>query len=343
MAKIGLHQLSQVCHRLGTSLRAGVALREILAQEMSHGSARHRDKMTHVSEWVARGETLAASMSRTRGYFPPFVCEMVDVGEQTGQLESVLLHLSENYRHALSLRRQFFIGIAWPVIELTLAVVIVGLVIWLLGVLPGKPVTIFFGLSGTSGLLWYSLGIFVIASVLAFIIIAVWRGWFGSLPLRLAWQVPGLGKCLRTMALARFAWSLSMSLGSGLDALRAVRLSLNSTQNASFMSHTEDVVDRIRNQGLTFHEALGASQIFPEEFLQSLAAAELAGSESESLERLAKDYEERARGALAVLTRLASVAVWILIALIILYFIAKMVMYIIQPYQEAFEMLEQGI
>jgi hypothetical protein len=156
MARIGTRALSQFCQRVGTALHAGIDVRRVWDNESKRGSAPQRGVMEGIRQQVARGDSLASAFARTNGYFPPLVCEMVEVGERTGRLEEVFLRLGEHYDHLLNLRRAFLIGIAWPLIELTLAVIAIGFFILLYGWLGlrdinGEPMTIF-GLYGTQGL-----------------------------------------------------------------------------------------------------------------------------------------------------------------------------------------------
>lgn len=71
---------------------------------------------------------------------------MVDVGEKTGRLDEVFIRLAEHYDHVLDLQRTFLQGIAWPMVQLIAALGVIGLLIWIMGILPegidGKPIDI---------------------------------------------------------------------------------------------------------------------------------------------------------------------------------------------------------
>ena len=83
--------------------------------------------------------------------------------------------------------------------------------------------------------------------------------------------------------------------------------------------------------------------MFPTEFVDSLEAAEMAGATSESLLRLAKEYDERARTAMKILTGISTVAVMFVYFGLMIYFIftlAYQVYY--KPIYEALEMTQPG-
>ena len=67
---------------------------------------------------------MARAMLDSGKYFPPLLVQMVHVGESSGRLDRTLLELAEHYDHRISTRNEFLRGIAWPVIELLMAVFI---------------------------------------------------------------------------------------------------------------------------------------------------------------------------------------------------------------------------
>ncbi len=318
MAQIGARHLARFCRRVGTSLRAGVDTQKILSQESQRGPSGLRQRLADISNNVAAGYSLAEAFRETGGYFPELFCELIEVGEESGRLDQVLLQLADHYDHMLALRRQFLLGIIWPAIQLGVAVVVIGLLILILGIITGggREPTSVLGLSGSSGAVIYFSTVFVVGILVTLVVVGITRGWFGSLPMRIALWIPGLSGCLRTMALARVAWTLSTSLDSGVDARKSMRLALRSSQNPYYTAHIDDV-DQVILSGREFNEALRETGAFPEEFLDSLAAAELSGTHAESMLHLAKDYQERAQAASKLLTNIAAFGVWALVATIL--------------------------
>ena len=77
--------------------------------------------------------------------------------------------------------------------------------------------------------------------------------------------------------------------------------------------------------------------MFPEEFLHEMETAELAGTQSESLERLAITYRDRAKSAAKGLTAAATVAVWALVFAVVIFLIFRFAMIYIGSIYEALE------
>ena len=307
MATMGMRRLAQVCRRMGTSLHAGVDVRTVWRTESQRGPMRERERMKRILDQVSTGHSVVDALRDVGGLFPPLALEMIDVGERTGKLDAVFVRLADHYDHMLKMRRGFLQGISWPMIELCLGIGIVGLMILILGVLTDGQMGVF-GLSGVSGLITYLFIVALMAGCFVLVVLAFTRGWFGTAPMALFIRVPVAGTCVRTMALSRFAWSLAMALNSGIDARRSMKLALRSTDNIYFTSHG-DQIDEAIVRGEAFHESLAITGAFPDEFVDALETAELAGTQTESLERLSDEYRQRSESAMQALTIAATVLI----------------------------------
>ncbi len=337
MAHISTTQLARFCNRVGTSLRAGIDIRTIFQREAQHGTARQRDVMDRLSRSVRAGDSIAKALAGENGYFPPLVCEMVEVGERTGKVDEVFLQLGEQYQHRLQLRRAFLIGVFWPALELGVAFIIIGLFILLMGTLVplqnGKPVFDPLGIGvGVPGLINYLLIVGGIVAAATFLVWGLARGRFGPWPILALMRVPMLGKTLEMMALSRMAWTLAMANNSGMDPRRSVKLALRSANNPYYNSFQKPLDEQLA-RGAEMHEAFAHSRGFPAEFVDVVSNGELSGTLPESLLRLSEDYRRRAETSSGMLTVFASFAVWGLVALIIISFIVRFAMFYIGTIQ----------
>ena len=343
MAKIGIRPLANMCRQIGVSLRAGLDIRKVWEHEANHGSAAFRYRAQEVHEQIAGGESLASAMRSVSPFYPDLTCDLVDVGEQSGRLEDVFLKLANHYDHMFKLRRQFLIAIAWPILQLIMSIFIIGgmiALIWML-VPPSKeePIKILIFTCNRDGLLHYVLIVGITMGYIALGIFALVKGWLGGLPMIIITYVPVLGKCIKTMALARFSWSFSMALNAGVDARQSMRLALRSTHNRYFTSHGERI-DQMIVEGKSFHESLSACGAFPVDFLNALETAEISGTQTESLERLATYYQDRAETASKILTHLASFMIWIMVGVLIITLIIQLFLTLyLKPINDALDMV----
>jgi len=265
---------------------------------------------------------------------------MVEVGEQSGRLDAVLTQLAEHYQDQVNLRRNFLAAIAWPVTQLVLSLLVVGLLIWIMGVLrdvtDSKDLDILgFGLVGNRGLAIYVGFLAGAGLVLMLGARAIGRGIVWTRPIqRLALQLPGIGKPLRTIALSRLAWSMHLTMHAGMDVRRALRLSLRSTRNARYTDQIP-AIDAEIAAGNSIHEAFCRAGGYPVEFLDTLAVGEQSGKIVESMALLSRQYREQARAALATLTVIAGWAVWLVIAAIIIGLIFRLFFFYLGALQGA--------
>lgn len=327
MSKIRMQTLAQFCRRVGLSLRAGVDIRKIWEIESNRGSPAHRRIIGEVKDKILEGESLARALRETDGYFPSLAVELIDVGESTGRLEAVLLKLADHYDHLIALRRSFLQIISWPALQLMMGIGVIGFLILILGMIgarQGVPATTVFGLAGPQGLVIYLSFICSIASVLFLAVLGLIKGWYGDWPVRAIIRIPVVGTCLQTMALARLTWSLSTALESGTDALRSMDMALKSAELHYYSKHRDEILAALRD-GQEFHASLRVPGVFPEEFLDSLETAELAGTQTESLLALSAEYQQRAEQSSRLLAAGTAYFLWGLVIVLFVFTIINLV------------------
>jgi type II secretory pathway component PulF len=321
--RVPLKTLIDLCRRLSIALGAGIDVRTVWMREAQRAQGPLRDRLLQVAFAIQQGESLAEALAPIADCFPALFREMIVLGEQTGHVDTVLTQLADHYQNQLNSRRIFYAAIAWPVIQLTIAVVIVGFLIWIMGMLRettgNRTLDILgFGLVGNSGLAAYVAMVACATTVIWLVLRAISRGLVWTYPVqRFVLRLPGIGRPLQTLALARLAWSMHVTLGAGMEVRRALRLSLANTQNARYIDHMA-AIDAAIMAGHSIHEAFCRTGDFPVEFLDMLAVGEQSGEVSESMGRLAKLYQEQARMALAVLAMIAGWLVWAAVAAVLI-------------------------
>ena len=329
--RIRLKPLAQLCHRLAIATKAGIDDRKIWRDESQRGSRSQGQLAEQLSAELASGKSISDALPATGDYFPPLFQQMVLVGEQSGRLDKTYQRLATHYDRTLQAKRAFFSKLAWPLMQLGMALLVIGLLIWIMGILPvnntagGAGIDILgFGLIGTSGLVVY-LNILVFLGIALFLLIEMVRrgvAWTRRLQ-RTAINIPFLGGALKTLALARFSWALQLVLDTPMDLRKALPLALRATGNDYYAQCGPEVAMRIE-QGQTIHMALAATQVFPAELLDNIAVGEESGRLVEMSERLSADYQERAGTAMSVLAQIAGYAIWLLVAGVIIVMIFQL-------------------
>lgn len=344
---ISTRSLIQLCHRVGMATRSGLDARRTWETEERHAHGQAREVMSLIRRQVTAGGTVAEGMHAAGGYFPPMFVQMVAVGEQTGKLDEVLLRLAKHYEHLTSMRRSFWMGIAWPLLELTGAVLVIGFVILITGIIGTArggeaPDVLGWGLVGVRGTIIWSVLCALVAGGIALAAHALIRGWLGPQPVLAAMRIPVLGKCLESLALSRLTWSLALALDAGMDARRAATMAIGAAQNPYYESSLPQVTAAIRSNQ-QFYESFSAAGVFPADFIQQLEVAEMTGTTSESLLRLAGEYEERANASMRVLTMIATgIVMFLIFGVIIFAIISLFKQAYLKPIQEMLDMSQSG-
>ena len=341
-ARISLGTLVPLCHRLATALGAGVDARTVWSREAQRARGSARPRLAAVSQAIDRGESLAAAINATGDYFPEMFRQLVEVGETTGHVAEVFEQLYGHYQHQRDMRRAFLGAITWPLTQLVLAVLIIGLLIAAMGFINrstgGNLDPLGFGLVGAAGLAIYSAVVVTAATVIAALVYSVRRGVLWTRPLqRLALRVPLLGPALQTLAIARLAWGLHVTLNAGMDVRRSLSLSLRAARNAKFLDDMP-AVDKSLAAGNSIYDAFLGLRGYPNEFLDALAVGEQSGRLVESMALLSRQYQERSRSALATLTALAGYAVWALVAALIIFLIFRLAFFYLDMLNDAMKM-----
>src|SRR5262245_35158938 len=151
--------MAEFLRRLAISLEAGIDLRKALDSEARRSTPAMRPQVETMRDMVNQGSSLAAAMEETGNYFPQLTRELLSVGEQTGHLPETLRQLVEHYDQQLALRRIFLSTISWPLVQLGMALAVVGFLIWMSAVITrmtgNNTDMLGFGLTGEVGLLIY--------------------------------------------------------------------------------------------------------------------------------------------------------------------------------------------
>lgn len=120
---------SRFCRTLGLLLNAGIAMIPTLAiLERLMDNAVIKRAVQGATAGVERGEGISAPLVHHK-VFPPMLVQMVAVGEETGNLETVLVQLADYYDREVNFAVASFTKALEPIIMLVLAIVVLFILI----------------------------------------------------------------------------------------------------------------------------------------------------------------------------------------------------------------------
>ena len=121
--------VARFCRTLATLLSSGVAILESLEiTARTAGNAVIQEAVLKVRKEVEEGKTLAEPLQRTE-QFPPMVCQMIGVGEQTGAMDTMLSKVADFYEDEVDRAVEGMLKLIEPIMIAFLGVVIGTIVI----------------------------------------------------------------------------------------------------------------------------------------------------------------------------------------------------------------------
>src|SRR6185369_11787029 len=226
-------ELALLTRQLSALLASGLTMEQSL-NALAEEAARPltREVLAGVKAEIAAGASLAGAMAAYARSFPDFYRALVQGGEESGALATVLAHLADYLDASLALKQKALLALLYPALISVVAVAIVG---GLLVYVVPQVVQVFQqsrqalplltrGLIAVSGALRAAWPFLAAAAVAGF---AAARWALQRAGPRLAWdgwllRLPWLGAALRGLNTARFAATLAILVGGGVPLLSAL-------------------------------------------------------------------------------------------------------------------------
>jgi general secretion pathway protein F len=125
-------EVARFARTLGTLLQSGVSILPAfnLVKEVSQNLAISRS-IAHVHDRLREGKGISKSMEET-GVFPPLAIHMINVGEETGTLDQMLMKVAEAYEEGVRTAVKRFVSLLEPLIILVMGGIILFIVVSIL-------------------------------------------------------------------------------------------------------------------------------------------------------------------------------------------------------------------
>jgi len=301
--------------QMATMMKAGVPLVqsfEIVADGLDN--PRVRDLVLEIREDVAAGGGFAAALRKHPKYFDDLFCNLVDAGEQSGSLETMLDRIATYKEKTEALKAKIKKALSYPIAVVVVAIVVTGIL--LVKVVPQFAET-FSGFG--ADLPAFTLFVLNISEVvqdtwlrLLFGIIAfvfIFKEAKKRIPAlayavdRYMLKIPVIGRILYMSIMARFARTLSTTFAAGVPLIDA----LTSVAGAAGNRIYYDAIIKIREDvstGIQLNTAIRAQKNFPSLMIQMTAIGEESGSLDAMLEKVASYYEDEVDNLVDSLTSL---------------------------------------
>ncbi len=271
-------------------------------------------KLTQIGDDLQAGVSISGALSRHPDIFSDFYINMVKVGEETGKLNQVFLHLAEYLDRQYALTSKTRNALIYPVfviitffVVMTLMFVIVIPKLSAIILDSGQDVPIYTKVIITISNLFVNYG-FLGLIFLVFLGIWVWRvsttekGKIYLDNMRLS--LPAVGNLYRKLYLSRIADNMDTMLSSGVQILRVLDITSRVVGSRVYKNILEKVADDVK-AGLTISAAFEKhSEYMPGIMVQMVKVGEETGSLGAILKTLADFYKREVDGAVDTLVGL---------------------------------------
>lgn len=334
--KVKKKDLAVFCRQFYTMIEAGLGIVkcfEILEAQTSNKTL--RSALGAIHEDVQKGFTISEAMNNHDKVFPSILINMIEAGEASGTLDSILERMARHFEQESKLESKIKSALVYPsaLIVVSIAVVIFMLVAVLptftsmftsSGVDLPWPTQLLMNLSEWIKTYWYLLGgglLIVVMGWFYFISTTEGRRFLDNLKIK----IPGIRVTSIKIITARFTRTLSTLLASGIPLLQALEVVGKVLNNVVVQDRLIDSTDGIR-RGASLSRAVRAMDIFPPMVDSMINIGEESGALDEILYKTADFYEDEVEMSLQRMTTLIEPVLLVFMAVIIGFIVIAMAM-----------------
>jgi len=298
-AKLTDYEISVFCRQMSILLKAGIGPAEsvnILMQDITTSSG--KSILDALRQVLSSGEQLHVAL-KISNVFPEYVVNMVEIGEESGNLDVVMDSLGSYYEREDAIKESIKSAVSYPMIMIIMMLIVI--VVLITKVLPifnqvfaqlGTSMSSFsktlmnFGtsLSRYSGFL---IALLFVIVLLIFIINKNNKA--KAIFTSIICKIPTIGKMYESIAAERFANAMVLTLSSGMDTFESLRLANNLVENKVMNDKINECINGIAN-GKSFPEATKEAQLFNQFYNKMIEVAFSTGSIDVVMKQIAERY-----------------------------------------------------
>lgn len=301
--KITPFDIAIFTRQMATMMKAGVPLIQsfdIVADGLENPSL--RELIIEIKNDVAAGNNFAGALRKHPKYFDDLFCNLVDSGEKSGALETMLDRVALYLEKTETLKKKVKKAMTYPISVVVVALIVT--TILLIKVVPqfqdmfegfGAELPVFtqfvVGISEWMQEWWLIFLLGIVAFVFAFKEVKQRSEAFRNGLDKFMLKVPIVGDIIDKSSVARFARVLSTTFAAGVPLVDALDSVAGATGNVVF----KDAVLKIRDDvasGTQLQFSMKSTGVFPTMAVQMVAIGEESGALDTMLDKVATHFEE---------------------------------------------------
>lgn len=301
--------------QLATMMKAGVPLVqsfEIVADGLENPSM--RDLILKIKSEVEAGNSLANALRANPNYFDDLFCSLVESGEQSGALETMLDRIAIYKEKTEALKAKIKKAVKYPIAVVVVALVVTAIL--LVKVVPtfqelfdgfGAELPAFtqfvIGISEWMQEWWLYFFGGIAAGVYAFLTAKKRSQPFSDALDRIVLKLPVVGGIVFQSTIARFARTLSTTFSAGVPLVEALDSVAGATGNVVYRNAVYKIKEEV-SSGTQLNFSMKSAGIFPAMAVQMTAIGEESGALDTMLDKVATYFEDEVDNAVDGLTSL---------------------------------------
>ncbi len=300
--KFGAKQKEAFYSELGLLLSSGIDIKtafEIIEDQLK--VKKHKAILTQIKDDIISGQSIWEAIHKHPKTFSTYEYQSIKIGEESGKLPEVLIELGKFYTSAIKLRRQIIGTLTYPVVVLTMSVLIVQFMLSF--VVPmfsdifkhshtelPMATQLLIKISAKSGLIFYTLLAIVVAGIV-FHKTQQLKPWYRKYTAWFFLRIPIINELIKKIYLARFCQSMKLLLGSKVLLIDALDL----VKNMIGYYPIEFALETVKKDvyaGKLLHESLAEHNIFPKKLVSLIKVSEEVNAPELIFDKLNKQYSE---------------------------------------------------
>ncbi|MDO6746897.1 type II secretion system F family protein [Gilvimarinus sp. 1_MG-2023] len=301
--KVTPSDIAVFSRQMATMMKAGVPLVQsfdIVAGGVDHNGL--EELINKIRDDVASGTGFAPALRNHPRYFDDLFCNLVEAGEQSGALETMLDRIATYKEKTEALKSKIKKALTYPIAVVVVAVIVTAIL--LIKVVPqfaetfssfGADLPAFtlfvLSLSELAQAYWLYALFGAVGLFFALKELKLRSSKFSYFIDRYMLKVPIVGDILYQSIMARFARTLSTTFAAGVPLIDA----LNSVAGAAGNRLYSDAILRVREEvstGIQLNMSIRNQNMFPSLLIQMASIGEESGALDDMLDKAASYYEE---------------------------------------------------
>jgi len=313
--KITPGDIALFTRQLATMMKAGVPLVqsfEIVADGVDNPTM--KDLILKIRDDVSSGNTFASAIRAHPDYFDTLFCNLIDAGEQSGALETMLERLATYKEKTEAIKAKIKSAMNYPIAVLVVAGAVSTLL--LVKVVP-MFAEIFAGfgaelpeftqmvvdMSEFMQKWWLAAIVGIGASLQAYKYAHKRSKKLRDGQERMMLKLPVIGIILDKSCIARFARTLSTTFAAGVPLVDALESVSGAAGNIVYYEAIQKVKEDVSG-GIQLNYSMKQLNVFPNMLIQMVSIGEESGALDEMLDKAATYYEDQVDNAVDGLTSL---------------------------------------